>query len=96
MWCVCVCVMEISSAAAFLAALLHTVICRSYKRRVMLMLLCSFSCCRSLLPPPFPPPHLTTAFLEPEAVQLLVDKFNIKGADTAHPLQEVERMMGGN
>lgn len=36
------------------------------------------------------------AFLEPEAVQLLVEKFNIKGADTAHPQDEIQRMMGGN
>jgi hydroxylamine reductase len=36
------------------------------------------------------------AFLEPEAVQLLVEKFNIKGADTAHPADEVKRMMAGN
>lgn len=40
-------------------------------------------------------PDLPAAFLEPEAVQLLVEKFNIKGADTAHPQQEVQRMMQG-
>lgn len=36
------------------------------------------------------------AFLEPEAVQLLVEKFNIKGADTKHPADEIKRMMAGN
>jgi hypothetical protein len=39
---------------------------------------------------------LPAAFLEPEAVQLLVEKFNIKGADTAHPADEVQRMMAGH
>jgi hydroxylamine reductase (hybrid-cluster protein) len=36
------------------------------------------------------------AFLTPEATQLLVEKFNIKAADTKHPADEVERMMAGN
>jgi hypothetical protein len=29
-------------------------------------------------------------------VALLVEKFNIKGADTKHPADEVARMMAGN
>lgn len=35
------------------------------------------------------------AFLEPEAVQLLVTKFGIKGADTRHPQEEIQRMLAG-
>lgn len=35
------------------------------------------------------------AFLTPDAVQLLVDTFNLKAADTAHPADEIARMMAG-
>ena len=46
-------------------------------------------------PCPHPPPHTHTAFLTPEATQLLVDTFNIRPADTKHPGEEVRRMLAG-